>query len=203
MSQTIFEILQDLYQQKSNTVTNEDILQALVKNNFLTAGEFDSLQNISQETPQSLFISYRRKDTRWFTRQLQDAIRQEFPNIVIFWDLELSLGENFVEAIENSVSQCQVLLAIIGEDWLAITDEQGQRRLDNPNDFVRLEIAQALKRAIRVIPVLVDHTSMPSEDELPDELKELIQRQALEVDEKRFRHDVNVLLVELHKVFGS
>jgi hypothetical protein len=132
---------------------------------------------------------------------LQEAIRQEFPNIAIFWDLELSLGENFVEAIEDAVNQCQVLLAIIGEDWLTISNEQGQRRLDNPNDFVRLEIAQALKRSIRVIPVLVDHKIMPTSEDLPDELKQLTQRQALEVDEKRFRHDVNVLLLELHKLF--
>lgn len=203
MSQSIFQILQDLFHRKGDAVTSEDILQTLTKHSFITQAEFDTLQSTTQAKKQSLFISYRRKDTRWFTRQLQEAIRQEFPNIEIFWDLELSLGENFVEAIENAVSQCQVLLAIIGEDWLTITDGHGQRRLDNPNDFVRLEIAQALKRSIRVIPVLVDHKAMPLIDELPEELKQLVQRQALEVDEKRFRHDVNVLLLELHKVFES
>jgi TIR domain-containing protein len=201
VSQSVFQILESLYQQKSSTVSPSDIIMALAQNRLITEAEFDALKKISQQNKQSVFISYRRKDTLWFTRQLQELVREEFPNIEIFWDLELAIGDDFVQAIEDAVSQCQVLLAIIGDDWLTIEDENGKRRLDNPNDFVRLEIVQALKHSIHVIPILVDNTPMPSADLLPDDLKHLVRRQALEVDAKRFRHDVNVLLNELHKIF--
>jgi hypothetical protein len=95
-----------------------------------------------------------------------------------------------------------VLIAVIGEDWLSSSDQEGQRRLDNPEDFVRIEIATALKRDIRVIPVLVDGTSMPRATDLPDDLKTLVRRQALQLSHDRFRSDVPVGAERLRALLG-
>jgi hypothetical protein len=87
-----------------------------------------------------------------------------------------------------------VLIAVIGKHWLISTDEKRRRRLGNPNDFVRLEIATALKRNIRVIPVLVDGASMPPSGQLPEDLKPLALRNALNVSHERFRADAERLI---------
>jgi len=87
--------------------------------------------------------------------------------------INLGPGIDLVEAIEHSVGACGVLIAVIRRPWLSASDEEGRRRLDNPNDFVRIEITTALKRGIRVIPVLVDGASMPRPSDLPDDLKSL------------------------------
>jgi hypothetical protein len=87
--------------------------------------------------------------------------------------------EDFVKTIEETVGSCDVLIAVIGKGWLTSCDQEGQRRLDNPEDVVRTEIATALKRDILVIPVFVDGTSMPRSRDLPDDLKALVRRNAL------------------------
>jgi hypothetical protein len=202
VSQSIFDTLKNLYLQKIGQLTVQDVLDALTQNNHISATEQQELLQIQKSSKKHrIFISYRRKDTRWFTRQLQENFHAEFPDIEIFWDLELQLGIDFTKAIEDAVSQCTVFLAVIGNDWLTIQDDKGNRRIDNPNDFVRLEIATALVRPIRIIPILVDSTPMPQEKDLPDDLRDLCKLQALDVDEKRFRHDVNVLLHELRQIF--
>jgi len=99
-----------------------------------------------------------------------------------------------VKAIEESVASCDVLIAIIGRHWVVTSDEQGRRRLDNPEDFVRVEIGTALKRDIRVIPVLVEGASIPQSGELPDDLKPLARRNALNVSHERFRGDADRLV---------
>src|ERR1700674_3791573 len=101
----------------------------------------------------------------------------------------VDLGEDFVKTIEETVGSCDVLIAVIGKGWLTSCDQEGQRRLDNPEDFVRIEIATALKRDIRVIPVLVDGASMPRSGDLPDDLKALIRRNALQLGHDRFHPD--------------
>jgi hypothetical protein len=98
-----------------------------------------------------------------------------------------TLGADFVKVIENTVAKCDVLIAVIGKDWLALKDEYGERRLDNPEDFVRVEIGAALRREICVIPVLVDDAKMPRSRDLPDELKPLIRRNALRITGDQFR----------------
>jgi hypothetical protein len=202
VAQSIFDTLKTLYLQTTGQITVQDILDALTQNNHISATEQQELLQIQQSSKKHrIFISYRRKDTRWFTRQLQENLHTEFPDIEIFWDLELQLGVDFTKAIEDAVSQCTVFLAVIGNDWLTIEDSNGNRRIDNPNDFVRLEIATALVRPIRIIPILVDSTPMPPEQDLPAELRALCKLQALDVDEKRFRHDVNILLQELRQLF--
>ena len=83
----------------------------------------------------------------------------------------IALDADYVKAIEKTVGECDVLIAVIGKDWATSCDQEGQRRLDNPEDFVRLEIATALKRNVRIIPVLVDGALMPRSSDLPDDLK--------------------------------
>jgi hypothetical protein len=125
-----------------------------------------------------IFISYRRDDTSASAGRLYDRLLVCLPNNHIFIDVDLDPGIDFVEAIETSVGSCDVLIAVIGKRWLTSSDDDGQRRLDNQEDFVRLEVATALKRNIRVIPVLVDGASIPRSSDLPDELKLLARRNA-------------------------
>jgi formylglycine-generating enzyme required for sulfatase activity len=142
-----------------------------------------------------IFISYRREDSAASAGRVYDRLIGRFPSNRIFIDVDnIAPGVDFVNAIEKSVESCDVLISVVGKRWLTATDEDGRRRLDNTDDFVRLEIATALKRGIRVIPVLVDGASMPRSGELPDELKSLVRLQALKVSQDRFRSDSEPLI---------
>ena len=144
-----------------------------------------------------IFISYRREESRWSARSLHDRLCRDFDPKQIFMDIDaIPLGEDFVEAIETTVGKCDVLIAVIGKNWLISNDDQGNRRLDNPEDFVRMEIGAALKRKIRVIPVLLDGALMPRADELPEDLKPLVRRNALPITETSFEGD-------LHRLTGA
>jgi len=105
-----------------------------------------------------------------------------------------------LRAHEQALSSCAVLIAIIGKQWLTIAGADGRRRLDNPKDYVRLEIATALKRNIRVVPILVQGTTMPRSQSLPAPLAKLARRNALEISDKRFDYDGNKLIETLAKV---
>lgn len=141
-----------------------------------------------------IFISYRRDDSSGWTGRLCDHLSNHFPSNQIFIDVDsVELGEDFVKLIEKTVGSCDVLIAVIGKLWITSCDHEGQRRLDNPEDFVRLEIATALKRDIRVIPVLVDGAAVPRPGDLPDDLKGLIRRNALQLSHDRFRTDAERL----------
>jgi hypothetical protein len=136
----------------------------------------------------NIFINYRRDDSSASAGRLYDRLAALFPKNQIFIDVDnLDPGVDFVEAIEQSVGSCDVLIAVIGKRWLISSDQEGSRRLDNPDDFVRLEIATALKRNIRVIPVLVDDASMPRASDLPDDLKSVVRRNAVEVSDTEFQ----------------
>jgi hypothetical protein len=94
-----------------------------------------------------IFISYRREESRWSARILHDRLCRDFDRKQMFMDIDaIALGEDFVEAIETTVAKCDVLIAVIGNNWLTSKDEHGNRRLDNPEDFVRMEIGAALKQ---------------------------------------------------------
>ncbi|MBT3188592.1 MAG: toll/interleukin-1 receptor domain-containing protein [Anaerolineae bacterium] len=121
-----------------------------------------------------IFISYRRADSAGYAGRIYDRLTDHFDKDAIFMDVvQIGAGLDFVEVLENAVQSCNVLVALIGKNWLNIKDEDGKRRLDNPQDFVRIEIATALKRGIHVIPVLIDGTPMPSANKLPENLKAL------------------------------
>jgi hypothetical protein len=142
-----------------------------------------------------IFISYRRDDASSAAGRLYDRLSAHFPQSQVFFDMDnIDPGIDFVKAIEESVTSCDVLVAVIGRHWLMTSDEQGRRRLDNPEDYVRVEIGAALKRDIRVIPVLVEGASMPQSGELPDDLKPLARRNALNVSHDRFRADADRLV---------
>jgi hypothetical protein len=148
-----------------------------------------------------IFISYRREESRWSARSLHDRLSGSFGPKQIFMDIDaIALGEDFVKAIETTVAKCDVLIAVIGNNWLTSKDDKGLRRLDSPEDFVRMEIATALRRDIRVIPVLVDGVSMPRSADLPDDLKPLVRRNALQISDTSFDGDCQRLVDAIEQV---
>ena len=134
-----------------------------------------------------IFISYRRDDSAGYAGRLYDRLAAHFGAGRVFMDVEgIELGTDFVTAIENAVGSCRVLIVVIGDEWLHTPDAAGRRRLDDPNDFIRLETVTALQRDIRVVPVLVGGAAMPRADELPEDLRPLARRQAIEVSHKQW-----------------
>jgi TIR domain len=151
-----------------------------------------------------IFISYRREETAYPAGWLFDRLAYRYGGNQVFKDVDsIQLGDDFVEVITRAVGSCDVLLALIGEEWLTITDDHGHRRLDNPEDFVRLEIEAALARNVRVIPILVDGARMPRADELPASLARLVRRQALELSPARFDFDTGRLLKVLDRTLAE
>jgi hypothetical protein len=109
-----------------------------------------------------IFINYRREDSAPYAGRLYDRLISHFGEGEVFMDVDkIEYGENFVEAINRKISACDIAIVSIGPDWLGATDESGKRRIDNTEDFVRMEIVTALKGKIYVIPVLVDRARMP------------------------------------------
>jgi hypothetical protein len=148
-----------------------------------------------------IFLNYRREDTAAHAGRLHDALENRFGGRV-FMDIDtIEAGQDFIEVIQNAVGDCKVLLVMIGRQWATITNSAGQRRLDDPDDFVRTEIAEALKRDIRVIPVLVEDASMPRKEELPPDLTKLLRRNAIELSDTRWAYDVGQLIKVLEKQF--
>lgn len=142
-----------------------------------------------------IFISYRRDDSAGYTGRVYDRLAEEYGSESIFMDVDtIPPGVDFKRYIESHVAACNVMLVMIGKQWTSITDAQGQRRLDNPGDFVRLEIASALRREIPVVPVLVRGATMPGSDELPDDLQGLLWRNGVTVDDRKFHHDMDDLI---------
>jgi len=151
-----------------------------------------------------VFISYRRDDSAGYAGRILDRLEREFGANVLFMDVDsIPLGSNFVKILHERVASCSVLLAIVGPKWLDARDEEGNRRLDNPNDFVRVEIAAALQRGIPVIPILLDGAKTPKSDQLPEDLKELALRNGLDVRHTSFHVDMNRLVAELKRESGS
>lgn len=154
--------------------------------------------------PGRIFISYRREETAYPAGWLFDRLSDRFGNRQIFKDIDsIEPGDDFVDRITSAVGSCDVLLALIGDEWLTIVDGKGRRRLDDPNDFVRLEIEAALSRNVRVIPLLVDGARMPRTDELPASLGALVRRQALELSPSRFTMDLDRLLKVLDRTIAG
>src|SRR5215217_8276408 len=148
-----------------------------------------------------VFISYRRDESAGYAGWIADSFDEYFGEDKVFRDIDsLEPGLDFSEAIERALESSEVLIAVIGKNWLTATDAAGQRRLENPDDFVRVEIATALKRNIRVIPVLVQGASMPGTDELPEDLAPLTRRNAFELHDTSWGDDVGRLISALERV---
>ena len=151
-----------------------------------------------------IFLSYRREDAAGFALALFGRLEQSFPSERLFMDVEggIGAGQDFVRVIEDEVSLCDVMLVLIGPDWMTVTDEAG-RRLENPEDFVRVEVESALKFGKRVIPVLVHKTEMPRADALPEPLKALARRNAVGLTQERFKADAQGLIKALEDALAE
>jgi hypothetical protein len=146
----------------------------------------------------AIFISYRRDDAEGQAGRLFDDLAAHFGPDSVFMDVAaIEPGRDFRRVIDEHVTSCGVLLAVIGKGWVNSVDDSGQRRLDDPLDFVRLETAAALKRDIPVVPVLVHGAKMPRADQLPSDLAELTFRNGVELTHARWDSDVQLLLKAL------
>lgn len=158
--------------------------------------------NTPAEAP-GIFISYRRADSEGHAGRLCDDLKTHFGDRVrVFFDVEdIPIGVDFTKAIAEAVGSCAALIAVIGRQWLTVADEKtGKRRIDKDGDHVRIEVATALARDVRVIPALVQGASMPGEDDLPGDLKSLALRNAKEISSTRWEYDVQQLIKALEKI---
>lgn len=147
-----------------------------------------------------IFISYRRSDSQHAVDRLQQEMRPYVKNAKtdIFVDVDnIPIGRDFEEHLQGKVGECDALLAVIGPDWLSSAKEDGTRRLDDPEDFVRTEIAAALSRNIPVVPVLLDGAQVPHASQLPENLKALAKRNGAQLDRKSFAADVDHIMTGL------
>jgi uracil-DNA glycosylase len=149
-----------------------------------------------------IFINYRRQDSEGYVGRLHDHLLQHFNSDDIFMDVaSIEPGVDFVAALETAVAGCDVFISVIGPQWLTLTEEDGTRRIDQWNDFVRIEIASALKQNKVVIPVLVGRAKMPAPSALPEDLTPLTRRNAMELNNQHFKTDVDKLVVTIRGVF--
>ena len=154
--------------------------------------------------PNKIFINYRREDSIDAAGRLHDRLAQTFGHKNIFMDVEdIPAGVDFAKYLSDQVAASRVFLAVIGPTWLDAKDESGGRRIDDPDDFVAIEITAALARNIRVIPVLVEGARMPKAGELPDPLKALARRQAVEVAQLQFGRDAEALVERVREALNG
>jgi hypothetical protein len=148
-----------------------------------------------------VFISYRREDSGGFAGRIYDRLTSRLGRENVFFDVDtIPPGRDFVDVLSERVGKCDALLAVIGKHWILSADSENRRRLDDPQDFVRIEIEAALSRNVPVIPVLVDGATMPHPNDLPDSLTKLIRRQAVEVSHARFESDAERLTEALSQI---
>jgi len=158
-----------------------------------------------RKVPVKLFISYRRDDTADVTGRIYDRLEAEFRREFIFRDIDsIPTGMDFRDHIRHHVLKCDALLAIIGKSWLAVTTADGKRRIDQEEDYVRIEISTALQRGIPVIPVLVQGAEMPKVADLPLSLQDLSFRHARHIRrDPDFHDDVSRLINDLRRMRES
>jgi len=151
----------------------------------------------------NIFICYRREDAEGYAGRLQDRLNFRFPNRVFRDITGISPGADYTRVIQEKVGGCSALIAIIGNQWLTIEDDDKRRRLFKESDYVRREIATALTRNITVIPVLVRDAKMPTAEQLPPDLQSLSFRNAVELSDTDFDYDVARLIRALEAAFGE
>ena len=151
-----------------------------------------------------IFINYRKDDSPWNSLALYQELIKHFGKESIFKDFNtITPGTDFVESIEEALESCDVLLVLISEHWADIKDKNGNLRINNEDDFVRIEIATALKRKIKVIPVLFDNAVLPPATDLPEDLKSLARRQSIEIDKTRFEADTARLVAAIKNILQT
>jgi hypothetical protein len=153
-----------------------------------------------------VFICYRRDDASEAAERLYNNLTRCFGSRYVFWDRDSTyVGIDFVRRIQHEVDICTTFLVVIGKEWLAV-DAEGQRRIDDPDDLVRMEITRALERAgklerINIIPVLVDGAKLPLNQDLPDDLKELVHHNSIGLSSENWKKDIRPLLRVIEKGF--
>jgi hypothetical protein len=152
-----------------------------------------------------IFVSYRREDSADVTGRIADRLRSHFGDQAVFIDVDsIPYGVDFRAYLDEQVSKCQVLLAVIGRGWLTIKDETGRHRLQSASDFVRIEIEAALRRNIPVVPLLVQGAEMPAEKKLPDSLRLLRFRNGTRIrHDPDFHRDMDRLITNLEQHLRS
>ncbi|HMI81036.1 MAG TPA: TIR domain-containing protein, partial [Solirubrobacterales bacterium] len=151
--------------------------------------------------PQKVFICYRREETAPYAGRIYDAMVARFGPGNVFMDLELAPGVDFVDRITKVVSGCVALIVVIGPRWAELVNEDGTRRIEDPDDFVRLEVETGLRRNdVTAIPLLVGGARMPRREDLPPELQAITRRNALELSDGRWTYDVGRLLSALDEL---
>jgi hypothetical protein len=141
-----------------------------------------------------MFISYRRDESTGYAGRLHERLAKLYGTDSVFMDVDdIGPGADFVRFIEDRIASCDVLLVLIGNQWLTLKNSNGQRRIDDPADFVRIEVSRALARNVRTIPLLLNNARMPEEKDLPADLKALCRRQAMELSEERWEYDFGKL----------
>lgn len=152
--------------------------------------------------PNAIFISYRRSDSQDITGRIYEYLQRHFGAAAVFRDVySIPYGDDYRLHLQENAQSAQVTVVVIGPDWLTAADASHNRRLDNPNDWVRIEVATALSRNIPVVPLLVDGARMPEEASLPDDLKPLAHRNAaLARPDPDFVADMERLITQLEKI---
>src|SRR5512135_1388619 len=147
----------------------------------------------------NVFLSYRRDDSHATADRIYDWLVRARDHRDVFKDVDsIPLGRNFHRTIREAVGRCDVLLAVIGPGWLAAAKAPGMRRLDDPDDFVRMEIEAALERDIPIVPLLLNNATMPAAEDLPPSLRPLANRNGMPVrPDPDFRRDMERLIAAL------
>ena len=160
------------------------------------------LDLIRRKSQPRIFICYRRQgEGSGYGGRLADKLVKHFGPGQCFRDVEnIETGVDFVDSITKAIDDCEVLVVVIGPDWATQRDEQKMPRINDPKDFVRLEVAAALRRNIRVMPVLVGGAEPPDEDQLPEDLRDLPRRQAHELSDSRWDYDTDRLIHAIESI---
>jgi eukaryotic-like serine/threonine-protein kinase len=142
-----------------------------------------------------VFISYRRQDAAFPAGWLYEQLANTFGESYVFKDVDsIRPGEDFVDVITTAVRSCHTMLVVIGPKWLNMVDKRGARRIDDPDDFIRLELETAVSHGLQIIPILVLEAEMPSADALPPSIARIARRHAIEISSTRFKSDVTRLI---------
>jgi hypothetical protein len=160
----------------------------------------ESLKRITLGMTLKIFISYRRQDSGANAIGIGQYLEKEFGRKNVYIDVEMQAGTKYPDVIERRLAECKVLLVLIGPGWLGSKDEQGHLRLQKPDDWVRLEIAHALKRDITVIPVLINGAQLPDRETLPDDIQGLLDHQVASVSVAGFRHEMAGLVRDIRSI---
>jgi hypothetical protein len=147
-----------------------------------------------------IFISYRRDDTAPYALGISQYLQNAFGRKSVFIDVDMTAGTKFPQAIDGRLRKCKVMLALIGPNWLVSHNNQGRSRLEDPEDWVRIEIARALKRKITVIPVRIDGAKLPDRAVLPADMRGLLDHQAVTLSTETFRNEMNGLARDIRAI---